>query len=365
MKEITVGIPAFKAKNYIEKCISSIYIQTIIDKIKIIIATDNVEDDYNYIKKLYPILDITILPCIKNVGPGLARQKCLDNCNTPWITFIDADDIFFTPVALEKLYEKTKIDKKIIEVQGAFLEEIKNNSNTNLIFKNEVNHPWIFGRLYNTNFLKENEIKFSELRAMEDGEFNWKIRMIVENTPLTIAIIDDPIYLWKLGSEHSITRMGIDKKGIPQYNFDLCQWGATEAAIKAINFCKKKNPFNGSIIKFIVEHMITQYFVYIECLEKKPIFAEQNFYNAKRFYHECYKKIEDDITEDILKEMYTIQRMYYGENLINIIPTITFKEFMDKIKKEKYEGEKEYREIRSRLPKEIIDNDIKTGVATY
>ena len=364
MKKITIGIPAFKAKNYIEKCLSSIHIQTIVEDISIIIAVDEPNSDYNYLKQLYPTLDITILPCTKNVGPGLARQKCLENCKTPWITFIDADDIFFTPIALEKLYENI-VDKKTIEVQGAFLQEVKNNLNLELIPRNDIFHPWVFGRLYNTKFLKENEIKFSELRAMEDGEFNWKIRMTVENTPLTIVVIDDPIYLWQKNSEYSITRIGIDEQGIPQYNFDLCQWGATEAAIKAINFCKKKNPFNGSITKFTVERMISQYFTYIECVEKKPIFSEQNFYNAKRFYHECYKRIEDDITEDILKEMYTIQRMHYGENLINIIPTITFKEFMDKIKKEKYEGEKEYREIRSRLPKEIIDNDIKTGVATY
>ena len=364
MKKITVGIPAFKAKNYIEQCISSIYVQTMIEDISIIVATDDPNDDYNYLKQLYPTLDIKIIPCTKNVGPGLARQKCLDNCETPWITFIDADDVFFTPIALEKLY-KGITNEQVIEVQGTFLQQIENNPQIDLMPRNDITHPWVFGRLYNTKFLKETGIKFSELRAMEDGEFNWKIRMIVENTPLTIVVIQDPIYLWKKGSEHSITRIGIDEQGIPQYNFDLCPWGATNAAIKAINFCKKKNPFNGSIIKFTVEQMIGQYFTYVECLERKPIFAEQNFYNAKRFYHECYKRIEDDITEDILKEMYTIQRMHYGENLINIIPSITFKEFMEKIKKEKYNGEKEYREIRSRLPKEIVDNDIKTGVATY
>jgi len=195
---------------------------------------------------------------------------------------------------------------------------------------------------------------------------NWKIRMLVEDSPLIIAVIEEPVYVWRTGSEHSITRIGKDSEdGIPQYNFDLCQWGATVAAINAIRFCKKKNPFNGNIVKFTVEQMINQYFTYIECLERKPIFSEQCFFNAKRFYNECYKKIEEDIDDKILKEMYTVQRMYVGESLINVIPDITFKEFIQKIKNETYGGEKEFKEIRDRLPKEIIENDIKSGVALY
>lgn len=83
-KEITIGIPAFKAKGHIEQCSSSIYIQSIIDKISIIIATDYPEDNYEYLKQLYSTLDISILPCKKNTGSGLARQ--------PSITQIGADE---------------------------------------------------------------------------------------------------------------------------------------------------------------------------------------------------------------------------------------------------------------------------------
>lgn len=166
MKKITIGIPAFKAKNYIEKCISSIYVQTMIEDISIIVATDYPNDDYNYLNQLYPTLDIKVLPCTKNVGPGLARQKCLDNCETPWITFIDADDVFFTPIALEKLY-KGIVNDNVIEVQGTFLQQIDGHPDIDFIPRNDITHPWVFGRLYNTKFLKDNGIKFSDLRAIK------------------------------------------------------------------------------------------------------------------------------------------------------------------------------------------------------
>lgn len=223
----------------------------------------------------------------------------------------------------------------------------------------------VFGRCYRTEFLKQMDIKFSSLRAMEDGEFNWKIRMVIDGTPLKINILDAPCYLWRTGSEHSITRMGIDDNGIPQYNFDMCQWGATIASINAIKFARKKNPFNGALIRFSTEMMIGQYFTYVECLAKKPVFAEQNFFNAKRFYHECYKEIESQIDDEVLKNMYTVQRTGKAQDLIGIIPEVTFWDFMKRVREEEYGGEEEFAKIRASLPEDIIANDKKTGVAMY
>ena len=324
--EITVGIPAYKANKHICDCLSSIQIQTVRDNVKVIIASDNPKDNYEKVKTKYSDLDITILPCDENTGPGLARQRCIDACKTDWITFIDADDVFYTPLALETLMGG--IVQNVIEVQGAFLQEVeKNPQGVRAMPRNDVGHPWVFGRLYNIQFLKQNDIKFSELRAMEDGEFNWKIRMTIEGTPFRINVLEHPIYLWRIGSEHSITRSGKDENGVPQYNFDLCQLGATIASIRASKFCKKKNPFNGGVDRFITEMMVGQYFTYVECKSKKEIFADQNFFNAKRFYHECYKDIEDRIDDKILSDIYTRQRAQHGQDLLGIIPEISFFDF--------------------------------------
>ena len=362
--KVTVGIPAYKAQGHICDCLSSIQIQTMKEDIEVIIASDYPGDDYSYLAKKFSGLSITTLSCDKNVGPGLARQRCLDECKTDWITFIDADDVFYTPFAIENLVGG--IQDNIIEVQGAFLQEVeKNPQGIRTMPRNDIGHPWVFGRLYNTKFLKANEIKFSELRAMEDGEFNWKIRMTTDGTPLKINILENPVYLWRIGSEHSITRTGAEEDGIPQYNFDLCQIGATEASIRAAKFCKERNPFNGGIDRFITEMMVDKYFTYVECVDKKPIFAEQNLFNAKRFYHDCYKEIENKVSQKILSDIYTMQRGLHAQELLGIIPEISFFEFMDKIKTDEYGGEEELKEIRSKLPQKYIDNDIKTGVIAY
>lgn len=378
-KLITIAIPAYKAHKTLPTLLGSVLTQTEVDKVKIIIANDWPEDNgsYEYLKTKFDELEITILDCEVNTGPGLARQRALDACDTQWITFMDADDILIGPLSIESLINN--ITPNCIEVQGPFFQEVKEaNISTlqrnqlmqagqqippRLMPRNDITHPWVFGRLYNVGFLRSNKIRFSELRAMEDGEFNWKIRMLIEGSPLQINLIQDSIYMWRTGSEHSITRIGVEENdGVPLYNYDLCQVGATAAAINAIKFCKKANPFNGSILRFTVEQMISHYFTYIETLNKKEMFAEQTLFNAKRFYHSVYKDIEKDINDDIIKTMYTQQMAGRAQDFIGIIPQITFFEFMNKVKTDKYRGKEEFDEIRSKLPDWVIELDLKSGV---
>ena len=63
--------------------------------------------------------------------------------------------------------------------------------------------------------------------------------------------------------------------------------------------------------------------------------------------------------------MYTMQRGLHANELLGIIPEISFFEFMDKIRTDEYGGEEELKEIRSKLPEDVIENDIKTGVAIF
>jgi len=378
-KLVTIGVPAYKAHSTLPTLLGSVLMQSAVNKVKVIIANDWPEDNgsYEYLKEKFKELDITTLDCEINTGPGLARQRALDACDTPWITFMDADDILIGPFSIESLINN--ITPNCIEVQGPFYQEVLEGNidamtrqqmmqagqqpPPRVMPRNDVGHPWVFGRLYSVIFLRSNRIAFSTLRAMEDGEFNWKIRMTIEGSPLQINLIEDPIYLWKTGSDHSITRIGVEEnQGVPLYNYDLCQVGATAAAINAIKFCKKSNPFNGSILRFTIEQMIGQYFTFIETVNKKPMFTEQTLFNAKRFYHEVYKSVENDISEDIIRTMYTQQMAGRAQDFIGIIPQITFFEFMDEIRNDEYGGKEEFDEIRSKLPEWVIELDKKSGV---
>lgn len=139
-KWLTVGIPAYKAEDHICDALASIQIQTIRDEVSVIIAKDNPSDDYEFVKERFPDLDITILDCEKNTGPGLARQRCADACETEWITWMDADDVLFTAFSLE--YLKGGINKDVVEVQGIFYQEITNHpKGVRTVPRNDLFHP--------------------------------------------------------------------------------------------------------------------------------------------------------------------------------------------------------------------------------
>jgi hypothetical protein len=198
---------------------------------------------------------------------------------------------------------------------------------------------------------------------MEDGRFQWCINLLIEGTQFKRNIIQDIVYVWKEGSEHSITRSGIDiNDGIPVYNYSMCQIGASIAAKQAVEFALAKNPFNGSIQRFLLEQMIGHYFTYYECKERCPKFAEQNWWLSKWFYHNCYEKYCQNINNDLIEKFYMQMLSVKGKELQKF-PELTFMQWFDKIKTEEYVFE-ELADIRDKLPKEILDVERKSGSLT-
>lgn len=366
MKKITIGIPAFEAENYLPNLLASVQIQTIKDDCVVIISSDSPDRDYSFVKDLYPGLDIKILECEENVGPGLARQKVIDICETEWIIFIDANDILMSPFALESLYNEVERDEKIIEVQGLFYQEIeKGKGPSRLLPITNINHPSCSGRLYNVKFLRDYNIRFSGLRAMEDGEFNYKINFILDGLDLKIKIINAPIYFWKINKVNSITQKGIGIEGeTPIYNWDLGAIGLTICAINCVDFCRKYNPNNPFINNKIAQLMITQYLTYLEGHKYRPIFDEQNLFNCRRFYAEIFEEIEENLKNE-LEEIFneSIKNHRISNFSFNIDKTYEdFKDFLSFLKKNKIYSVKEFKEIRSRLPKWVQEIDAKTKV---
>lgn len=362
--KVAIGIPAYKAQNTIEECLSSINIQSMRDDINVIISNDNPGvDDYSYLKKLFPKLHITLTETDKNGGPGIARNKAIEVAKDDYIMFMDADDILYSPYAVEQLYRGVIAAPNIVQSQGIFLQTSKINGVTNLIPQQNPNHPWSFGRLTNLNFLKSNKIDFGLLPNMEDGRFQWCINLVIEGTQLKRNLLKDVVYVWKEGSEHSITRSGTDiNDGIPVYNYSMCQIGASIAAKQAVEFALSKNPFNGSIQKFLLEQMIGHYFTYYECKERCPKFAEQNWWLSKWFYHNCYAKYCQNINDELIDRFYMQMLSARGRDLQKF-PDLTFSQWFEKIRTEEFVFE-ELAEIRSRLPQEILDVERKSGSLT-
>ena len=177
-----------------------------------------------------------------------------------------------------------------------------------------------------------------------------------------IRYIPETVYFWH-NKKDSITRINDG-----QYAYDQCFCGWTDNMIYAIQNAKKARPFSGAVSQQIVGVLLNLYYYYIETVARKPVFERQNWEYIKKFYHKCYKRIEEDITDEVFSEMFSMASMekHRSGSLIGIVPHIGIKEFMEKLHSDSYDENAIYQiwdeMAQNEETKHLIENNIKCGV---
>jgi len=102
MALVSVIIPYFGKKSFIQKTLTSVLNQTFQDFEVILIYDDENKDDLVYIKKfLNKNSKVKIIDNKKNLGAGLSRNLGIKKSSGSIIAFLDADD-YWVPERLEK-----------------------------------------------------------------------------------------------------------------------------------------------------------------------------------------------------------------------------------------------------------------------
>jgi len=359
--DIDVIIPAYKAQGTILRTLSSICEQSIREKLNVIIVNDGDPDGKDYlefVKMFSPYIDIKEIKLPENSGPGVARQKGIEEGNAKYFTCIDADDTFYGAIALEGLQKCMEASDVIQCVSGTFLQ-LSDDVQKVLPHNNDM--VWMFGKLYKREFIEKYEIKFNDTRANEDTGYNKWVQLLCDNPREQINFTNTPVYCWH-NKEDSITRINDG-----QYALDQCFCGWTDNMIYAIQNAKKKRPF-GSINQNIAGIMLNLYWYFIETVGKKEVFKDQNWEYVKKFYHTCYKKIEEDISDEVLSEMFSISSMekWQSGSMIGVIPSMGIREFFDKLHTDPYDPNYIY-EIWDKMwsdeeTRRLMQNNIDCGV---
>lgn len=181
---ISVIIPMYNSQLYIEECIKSVQQQTI-KELEIIVIDDGSTDDSSIIVENLKKFDKRIeLYYQDNSGAGVARNKGINYANGEYLSFLDSDDFFYQKDALEKMI-KACISNNVY-ICGSYRIEYKKNKfyNTdflkkyilsekgNLISFKDYQYNFFFqSYIYNTEFIKKNNIFFLEVRKYEDPPF--------------------------------------------------------------------------------------------------------------------------------------------------------------------------------------------------
>lgn len=213
--KVSVIVPVYNAKSYIDRCMQHLLSQTLSD-IEIILVDDGSTDDSLSICRTYAALNdeksgnMTIKVIHQsNQGPAAARNVGLRCAKGKWIAFVDPDDYVSFDyckasyeygemldadiVMFDAVREKEPLvladDSMLIEDPGdikdlrcAILYPYMLRGSSNIHIKNQyklthksdiaIAAPW--NKLYKKSFLNDNNLTFPEqLKTLDDMTFNY------------------------------------------------------------------------------------------------------------------------------------------------------------------------------------------------
>lgn len=219
--KISVIFPVYNVEKYVEEALDSIVNQTIFEDIEVVIVDDGSTDNSRFIITKYE-LDHDNIKIVRKENGGLssARNCGIDNASGEYIHFFDSDDILL-PYAYEKLYDLT-IKNDLEVTTSNFLrfndEKTWNHHTPQFVFKEidedceltnmmeYTNLSWDMyctNKLYKTDFLKCNNIRFFEGITFEDNLFTIEVYSKAKK----VGLLDDYTFCWRTReSNDSITQ---------------------------------------------------------------------------------------------------------------------------------------------------------------
>lgn len=199
MPKVTIIIPIYNAKNYLNKCLDSITNQSLQD-LQVILVNDGSTDSSEqiideYIAK-YPNLFEKLNK--ENGGQATARNLGIKYAKGEYVIFIDSDD-YIEPSMIEELY--TSANKNNADIAICDYYEITNDENKehkkalikysdNIIINYILSNPSPWNKLIKLDLIKNNSILFLEKHIYED----LATMPILCGYAKTIEYVEKPLY---------------------------------------------------------------------------------------------------------------------------------------------------------------------------
>jgi glycosyltransferase involved in cell wall biosynthesis len=168
MEKCDIIIPVFNGEGTILSCLKSISAQNRKHIGKVIIISDGSTDNTNtiitrFIHESDLMFDFVCLQ--KNTGVANARNIGLKKCQSKWIAFLDADDIWLSN-KLDIQFKALNLTKSTTICSDAYFSR-KQFQNIDKIELNEINSVGILN-LTENDFLKANPVIMSSLLIRRD-----------------------------------------------------------------------------------------------------------------------------------------------------------------------------------------------------
>ncbi len=195
--KISVIIPCYQVEAYLERCIDSVFRQTIgMEQMEIILVDDASKDGTrDLIRKIEAKAKDQVIAIFleENQGPGVCRNLAMQYASGEYLCFLDADD-WISYEMLERLLlgmeeyqadyaecEMAIVDHFIKPLEESNVEDqiqlavLENLREKQIFLLNGGFATAVMRRLYRRSFLEKEGIQFSNRRKMEDVLFSMKL----------------------------------------------------------------------------------------------------------------------------------------------------------------------------------------------
>ena len=295
-------IPMYNCGNTITKTLDSILSQDSISNINVYLIDDCSDDNYDdVIEKYSKRISISYFRLDKNSGPGVAREYGLKKSKGDYVVFLDSDDELYSSNSISILLENIKNNDIVL---GMISRELEDGS-----FENLFHDGCLHGKMYKRSIIDKNNISFPNSYNHEDHVFN-RMYLCYSNN---INYIEDIIYKYNY-KESSVSRKIDPVDNIRTY-INCMSW--------LYKNLKNNENLNKEYAGFLIfDIMVYLYYNYINNSNIQKVIIEESSYLKKMF---------DKYTKYLIEEeKIGIYNNYEAE----VIPDITFYNFLDVIKKE-------------------------------
>lgn len=224
---ISVIVPVYNAKKWLDECIQSVLNQTF-KNFELILVDDGSTDGSEVICDVYAEKNKSIKVVHKKngYGAGEARNAGLQVAEGEFVVFLDSDDCQ-KPDMLERLYVEQKNANYDMVISGyQFLEnktklgKVFGLDDTEIFGNTEIldyfvkyypdgllGYPW--NKLYRRQIIQENNIIFPKMRRLEDGIFNVEYFQHINS----MRVIKQPLVNYRVNSQVTLRKLPYDFYG--------------------------------------------------------------------------------------------------------------------------------------------------------
>lgn len=309
---VNIIMPAYNAHKTIRQAIGSVVMQDDLDNILLTIVDDCSDEPYDYLLDDFHYMNIEILRKPENTGCGQSRQYGIDLCKCKYFMFLDTDDCLYTHDAVRMMYsyiEKEQLDFLYTD----FLEELNDEE----YYLRQNSGVWMHGKMFRTEYIQQNDIRFSHTRLHEDHAFNILAQMCGGKN----LYIDYKTYVWKRNPE-SLTRS-------PEHTFTYGMDNFIANAEYVMEELIRRNIDTDGILRIATIYVLTFYKYYNDTVVfDLPLSIKERYTKqVKNYVNSIPDEVRNKLTiEHLMQEFYhssTIQSMV--EN--NVVFRVGFDEY--------------------------------------